>query len=53
MEFRIADPFTESLAKLTGQEQKAARTTAFDLQLNRTNPGMQFHKLAKSKDPDF
>ena len=24
MEFRIADTFTESLAKLTGEEQKAA-----------------------------
>ena len=32
MEFRIADTFTESLAKLTGEEQKAAKTTAFDLQ---------------------
>ena len=28
MEFRIADTFTESLAKLTGEEQRAAKTTA-------------------------
>jgi hypothetical protein len=31
MEFRIADTFTDALAKLTVQEQKAAKTTAFDL----------------------
>jgi hypothetical protein len=30
-EFRIADTFTESLARLTGDEQKAVKTTAFDL----------------------
>jgi len=34
MEFRIADTFTDSLARLTGAEQKAVKTTAFDLQLN-------------------
>jgi hypothetical protein len=32
MEFRIADTFTESLARLAGDEQKAVETTAFDLQ---------------------
>ena len=31
MEFRIADTFTDSLARLTGEEQKAIKTTAFDL----------------------
>ncbi len=35
MHFRISEPFSDSLAKLTGDEQKAANTTAFDLQLNR------------------
>jgi hypothetical protein len=34
MEFRIADTFTDSLARLTGEEQKAVKTTAFDLQMN-------------------
>jgi mRNA-degrading endonuclease RelE of RelBE toxin-antitoxin system len=53
MEFRIADTFTDSLARLTGQEQKAVKTTAFDLQLNPANPGMQFHKLDKARDPNF
>lgn len=32
MNFRIADTFTDSLTKLTGDEQKAVKTTAFDLQ---------------------
>src|SRR5438445_1444819 len=53
MGFRIADTFTESLARLTGEEQKAVKTTAFDLQINPTAPGMNFHKLAKSKDKGF
>jgi mRNA-degrading endonuclease RelE of RelBE toxin-antitoxin system len=53
MQFRIADTFTDSLARLTGEEQKAVKTTAFDLQLNPANPGMQFHKLDKAKDKNF
>src|SRR5665811_898722 len=53
MEFRIADTFSDSLARLTGEKQKAVKTTAFDLQLNPTNPGMSFHKLAKAKDKNF
>jgi len=53
MEFRIADTFTDSLARLTGDEQKSVKTTAFDLQLNPVNPGMSFHKLAKAKDKRF
>src|SRR3979411_1291673 len=53
MEFRIADTFTDSLDRLTGEEQKAVKTTAFDLQLNPTNPGMSFHKLDKAKDKNF
>ncbi len=53
MNFRIADTFTDSLARLTGDEQKAVKTTAFDLQLNPTSPGMSFHKLDKAKDKNF
>ena len=53
MEFRIADTFTDGLARLTGEEQKAVKTTAFDLQINPAQPGMQFHKLEKSRDPNF
>ena len=40
MNFLIADTFTDSLAKLNGDEQKSVKTTAFDLQLNPANPGM-------------
>jgi len=53
MNFRIADTFTASLTKLTGDEQKSVKTTAFDLQLNPANPGMSFHKLDRAKDPRF
>src|SRR5258705_6257351 len=53
MNFRIADTFTDSLARLTGEEQKVVKTTAFDLQLNPANPGMQFHRLDKAKDRNF
>lgn len=53
MDFRIADTFTESLARLTGEEQKAVKTTAFDLQMNPANPGMNFHKVDRSKDKNF
>lgn len=53
MQFRIADTFTDSLAKLTGEEQKAVKTTAFDLQLSPANPGMKFHKLNAARDPNF
>ena len=53
MEFRIADTFTDSLAKLTGDEQKAIKTAAFDLQLNPAHPSLQFHKLDKAKDRRF
>ncbi len=51
--FRIADTFTNSLARLTGDEQKAVKTTAFDLQLNPSSPGMSFHKLDRAKDKNF
>jgi len=53
MDFRISDTFTDSLAKLTGEEQKAVKTTAFDLQLNPANPGMSLHKLDKARDKNF
>ncbi len=53
MDFRIADTFTDSLSRLTGDEQKAVKTTAFDLQMNPANPGMSFHKLDKARDKNF
>lgn len=53
MNFRIADTFTDSLSRLTGDEQKAVKTTAFDLQLNPASPGMSFHKLDRARDKNF
>jgi plasmid maintenance system killer protein len=53
MEFRIADTFTDSLARLTSDEQKAVKTTAFDLQMNPSATGLQFHRIDKSKDKHF
>ena len=53
MEFRIAATFTDSLARLPAKHQKAAKATAFDLQVNPASPGMQFHRIEHSKDPDF
>lgn len=53
MEFRIADTFTDSLVRLTADEQKAVKTTAFDLQINPAHPGLQLHKLDRPKDPNF
>ena len=53
MTFLIADTFTDSLARLTGDEQKAVKTTAFDLQMDPSAPGLSFHKLDKAKDKRF
>ena len=53
MEFRIADTFVDSLAKLSNQDQKAVKTTVFDLQVNPASPGMSFHKLDRAQDPNF
>src|SRR6478609_2679138 len=53
MDFLIADTFTDSLARLTGEEQKAVKTTAFDLQMNPASPGLSLHKLDRARDKRF
>ena len=53
MDFRIADTFVDSLAKLNNQEQKAVKTTVFDLQVNAPTGGMNFHRLDRAQDPNF
>jgi len=35
----LPTPSPNSLTRLTGEEQKAVKTTAFDLQLNPASPG--------------
>lgn len=53
MTLRLASTFTDSLARLTGDEQKAVKTTAFDLQVNPASPGLSFHKLDRARDKHF
>jgi superfamily I DNA/RNA helicase/mRNA-degrading endonuclease RelE of RelBE toxin-antitoxin system len=53
MQFRIADTFTDSLTRLSGEEQKAVKTAAFDLQVNPAHPSLKLHKLDKAKDKRF
>jgi hypothetical protein len=53
VDFLIADSFSDSLARLTGEEQRAVKTTAFDLQMDPKRPGLGFHKLDRAKDKNF
>jgi hypothetical protein len=51
--FCIADSFPKALARLPAQDQKTVKTTVFDLQMDPAHPGLQFHRIDKSKDPNF
>ncbi|WP_412507546.1 3'-5' exonuclease [Roseovarius sp. SYSU LYC5161] len=53
MTFRIADSFSDSLARLTAQEPKAAKTAAFDLQMSPDNPGLSLHRVDRARDKGF
>lgn len=53
MEFRIADTFTASLGRLRADEQKAVKTTAFDLQVNPAQPGHRLHRVDAARDKGF
>ena len=53
MQFRIADTFTASLARLPNERQRAAKTTAFDLQTNLAHPGLSLHRLTGTSDANF
>ena len=53
MQFRVSDTFTSSLARLTSDEQKATKTTAFDLQMDPSHPGLQLHRLDGARDGNF
>ena len=53
MQFLISDTFTDSLTRLTADEQKSVKTTAFDLQTNPAHPSLKFHKLDRAKDRRF
>lgn len=53
MEFLIADTFTDSLARLSSEAQKAAKMTAFDLQINPVSTGMGLHRIDRARDKNF
>lgn len=53
MNFLIADTFTASFNRLSGQDQKAVKASVFDLQMDATGNGLRLHRINKSKDPDF
>ena len=53
MQFRIANTFTDSLARLTTQEQSATKITVFDLQANPDLGGLGVHPIQAAKDRDF
>ena len=53
MQFCISDSFTKALSRLNAQEQSAVKITVFDLQQDPSAPGLQFHRIDKSKDPNF
>lgn len=49
----LADSFTAALGRLAGDEQKQVKLTVFDLQTQPDRPGLQFHRIDNSKDPNF
>lgn len=53
MQFLIADTFSDSLNRLSADEQKAVKITALDLQLNPAQPGLKLHRIEQSKDSNF
>src|SRR5205807_7328367 len=42
-----------ALGRLAADEQKQAKIAVFDLQTETNRPGLQFHRIDKSKDPNF
>ena len=53
VQFRIADTFTASLGRLRAHEQKAVKTTAFDLQVDPARPGHRLHRVESARDRTF
>ena len=48
-----ADSFTQSFEKLGNKEQNLVKILAWDLNNSKPTTGTQFHRVEKSKDPDF
>jgi hypothetical protein len=53
MDFSIADTFTTSLTRLSGDEQKAVKIAVFDLRANLAHPSLNLHKLDRAQDKNF
>lgn len=53
MTLTLASTFTAALARLPSQDQKAVKTTVFDLQADPNLPGLAMHRIDKARDPDF
>ena len=49
----IANSFTKSLGKLTGQEQSQVKISVFDIQTNPDSPGLSIHRIDRCRDPNF
>jgi hypothetical protein len=49
----IASTFSDALTRLPAQEQKAAKLTAIDLQMDPTGKGLSMHRVDRSRDPNF
>lgn len=45
--------FQSALGKLTNEERKQTELTAFQLMSDPNRPGLQFHRIDKSRDPNF
>ena len=53
MNFLLADTFTASFNRLSGQDQKAVKASVFDLQMDPSGNGLKLHRIDNSKDPNF
>ena len=53
MQFRVVDTFTTSLARLPNDQQRAAKTTAFDRQTNIAHPGLSLHRVTGAREAGF
>jgi hypothetical protein len=49
----ISSTLNESIARLTSQEQAAAKIAVYELQVNPASPGLKLHRLDATRDPGF
>jgi hypothetical protein len=53
MKVILADTLTTSLQRLPAAAQAAAKQSVFDFQVSPKSPGIQFHRIDKSRDKNF